>query len=225
MSSKVTKKENQKKRKFVYIIIPLIILVCIIGMGMQPPAIETLDINENAQTFDVNQEKTLSYSFTPEDADTSNLTAEVSNTNLAKVNISEDGKLLLTTLDEEGEFDVVLYDGETSSNSVTFTIVDSVKEAERIAAKKKAEEERIAAEKKAEEERIAAEKAEQERIASEKAAQAQQQSQSSNSKTVYVTPTGKRYHYDSSCGRGTYSPTTLDNAISMGLTPCQKCTR
>lgn len=218
MNLKVAKKENQKKRKFVYIIIPLIILFCI--MGMQPPSIETLDINENAQTFDVNQEKTLSYSFTPEDADTSNLTAEVSNTNLAKVNISEDGKLILTTLDEEGEFDVVLYDGETSSNSVTFTIVDSVKEAERIAAEKKAEEERIAAE-----------KAEQERIASEKAAQAQQQSQqtqqsqSGNGKTVYVTPTGKRYHYDSSCGRGTYSPTTLDNAISMGLTPCQKCAR
>ena len=41
--------------------------------------------------------------------------------------------------------------------------------------------------------------------------------------TVYVTKTGKRYHYDSTCGNGDYSPTTLDKAKSMGLTPCKKC--
>ena len=84
--------------------------------------------------------------------------------------------------------------------------------------KKKAEEERIAAEKKAEEERLAAEKAEQERIAAQQQSQAYQ-----NSATVYVTPTGKKYHYNSSCNGGSYSPTTLDNAIKMGLTPCKKC--
>lgn len=40
---------------------------------------------------------------------------------------------------------------------------------------------------------------------------------------VYVTPTGKRYHYNSNCGNGSYSQTTLSNAKSMGLTPCKKC--
>lgn len=43
------------------------------------------------------------------------------------------------------------------------------------------------------------------------------------SRTVYVTATGKRYHYNSNCGRGTYYASTLDNALARGLTPCKKC--
>lgn len=42
-------------------------------------------------------------------------------------------------------------------------------------------------------------------------------------RTVYVTPTGKKYHYSSSCNGGSYSATTLDNALSRGLTACEKC--
>lgn len=41
--------------------------------------------------------------------------------------------------------------------------------------------------------------------------------------TVYYTETGKRYHYANPCGKGTYYPTTLAEAKSRGLTPCQKC--
>lgn len=44
-----------------------------------------------------------------------------------------------------------------------------------------------------------------------------------NARTVYVTKTGKRYHYDSSCNGGTYYPSTLAEAKSRGLTPCKKC--
>lgn len=43
------------------------------------------------------------------------------------------------------------------------------------------------------------------------------------SRTVYVTKTGKKYHYDNSCNGGTYYASTLDKAISMGLKPCDKC--
>lgn len=38
-----------------------------------------------------------------------------------------------------------------------------------------------------------------------------------NSRTVYYTETGSKYHYDSKCGRGTYYPCTLDEAIRKGL--------
>lgn len=41
--------------------------------------------------------------------------------------------------------------------------------------------------------------------------------------TVYYTKSGKRYHYANPCGNGTYYPTTLAEAKSRGLTPCQKC--
>ena len=214
-------------------------LATITGMRM-PPAIETISIAEDAQTFDVNQEKTLSWAYTPENADISKLSAEVSNDTLAQIHVSENGELLLQTLSDEGSFDVTLRDGNVASNVVTFTVVDAKKEAERIAAEKaeaeriaaeKAEQQRIAAEKaeqqriaaeKAEQQRIAAEKAEQQRIAAEKAEQ-QQAKQQSNSQTVYVTPTGKRYHYSSSCNGGSYSPSTLDDALARGLTPCKKC--
>ncbi len=45
----------------------------------------------------------------------------------------------------------------------------------------------------------------------------------SNSKTVYRTPTGKRYHYISTCGGKNSYEVSLDDAKAAGLTPCQKC--
>lgn len=47
---------------------------------------------------------------------------------------------------------------------------------------------------------------------------------STQSRTVYITPTDKRYHYDSHYNGGSYSATTLEVARQRGLTPCQKCT-
>ena len=44
-----------------------------------------------------------------------------------------------------------------------------------------------------------------------------------NSITVYVTPSGKRYHLDPDCGGKNSSATDLDRAINMGKTPCKKC--
>lgn len=44
-----------------------------------------------------------------------------------------------------------------------------------------------------------------------------------NAQTVYVTPTGNRYHYDSHCNDGTYIASTLEEALAAGLTPCKKC--
>ena len=44
------------------------------------------------------------------------------------------------------------------------------------------------------------------------------------SSTVYVTPTGKKYH-KKKCGNGTYRKSTLAKAKKAGLTPCKKCYR
>ena len=44
-----------------------------------------------------------------------------------------------------------------------------------------------------------------------------------NSRTVYRTPSGKRYHYDPDCGGKNSYSITLNSAISSGLTPCKKC--
>lgn len=45
----------------------------------------------------------------------------------------------------------------------------------------------------------------------------------SGGKIIYVTPTGKRYHYDNSCNGGTYIESSLEEAIRLELTPCGKC--
>lgn len=40
---------------------------------------------------------------------------------------------------------------------------------------------------------------------------------------IYVTKTGKRYHFDGSCNGGTFYEATLAEAMGRGLTPCDKC--
>lgn len=53
----------------------------------------------------------------------------------------------------------------------------------------------------------------------------QNQSASTNQtgRTVYITPTGSKYHYDNSCNGGTYIPSTLEEALSLNLGPCRRC--
>lgn len=40
---------------------------------------------------------------------------------------------------------------------------------------------------------------------------------------VYITATGKKYHYDSQCNGGTYWEVPLASALGMNLEPCEKC--
>lgn len=40
---------------------------------------------------------------------------------------------------------------------------------------------------------------------------------------VYITKTGKKYHYNGSCNGGTYYESTLEDAKKRGLEPCNKC--
>lgn len=42
--------------------------------------------------------------------------------------------------------------------------------------------------------------------------------------TVYITPTGKKYH-KKKCGNGTYTKVKLSKAKKLGLTKCKKCYR
>ena len=42
-------------------------------------------------------------------------------------------------------------------------------------------------------------------------------------RAIYVTKTGKKYHYDSTCNGGTYWDVPYATAIGFGLQPCDKC--
>lgn len=50
-------------------------------------------------------------------------------------------------------------------------------------------------------------------------------SNKSYGQSVYVTPTGKRYHYSPTCGGKNSTASTLSAAQARGLTPCKKCAR
>lgn len=104
-------------------------------------------------------------------------------------------------------------------------------EAERVAAEeKRAADAKLAAEKKAEEARVAAEKkaAEEKRVAAERskaAAAAQPDTSNEQGQMVYVTATGKKYHYDQNC-RGLNNSNgetavTVAQAKARGLTLCK----
>lgn len=50
-------------------------------------------------------------------------------------------------------------------------------------------------------------------------------SNKSYGQSVYVTPTGKRYHYSPTCGGKNSTASTLSAAQARGLAPCKKCAR
>ncbi len=40
---------------------------------------------------------------------------------------------------------------------------------------------------------------------------------------IFITKTGKKYHYDDHCNGGTYWEAPLATALGFGLEPCDKC--
>ena len=45
------------------------------------------------------------------------------------------------------------------------------------------------------------------------------------SQTVYITPSGKRWHLSESCAGKNAMATTLEKAEEKSLTPCKKCVK
>jgi len=44
-----------------------------------------------------------------------------------------------------------------------------------------------------------------------------------NGKVIYITDTGRKYHYDNHCNGGTYYPGTWEQVQRRNLTPCKRC--
>ena len=102
--------------------------------------------------------------------------------------------------------------------------------AEKAAAEQKAAEEKAAAEKAAAEqaaaekaaaEKAAAEQAAAEKAAAEKAAAEQAAAAAPQQETVYITPSGKRWHRSASCAGKNAREVTMDQVGNR--TPCKKC--
>ena len=186
-------------------------------VGTEAPAITslTLDYDQTELELDIKDTVSIPVEVLEEGADTADVKFSTTDPAVLTFAPQEDSDTLVgvVTPKAEGTAEISVFTDQVQSQVITVTVIDS----ERIAA------EEAAAKKAAEEE--AARKAAEEAAAQQAAQQQQQQSQQSqsNGRTVYITPTGKRYHYDNHCNGGTYIPSTISEAQAMGLTPCKKC--
>lgn len=202
--------------------------------------IEKLSFSETDIEIDIKEAKDILVSILPSNADVTGIKFNSSNTQIA--NFSKDilkstGSTLYGKLQPvaEGQCEIFVESNNVKSDIIKVTVIDK----ERIENERKAQEEQAQKEAQERAEREAREKQAQ-KEAEEKAqkeaqekAQKQSQSQKSNasssqsstnnSRTVYITPTGKRYHLSPTCGGKNSSATTLSHALSIGLTPCKKC--
>ena len=163
--------------------------------------------------------------------------------------VAEIDKIGEVTLESKSDIETARKQYDQSSSAIqklvtNYTVLQaaeaefkSLQEAENARLEAEKEQARLQAEQEAQ--RAAAEKAAAEKAASEAAAQAaaaeaqrnqnnggnqgNQGNNTPNSRTEYITPTGKKYHYNNHCNGGSYRESTLDEALRRGLGPCKKC--
>ena len=208
--------------------------------------ITELKFNESEMEIDIKESKEILLEILPNNANTENLELCSSDSQIAileKSDVEDNENKITLKIKPIAEGNCKIYVKSINgieSNKIVIKIVDN----ERIEKEKKEAEEQ--AKKETEEN---AKKQVEEQVKKEAEEQAKKQTQSttntssqtsssqqsttssgtqSNSnnthgKSVYRTPSGKRYHYDPDCGGKNSYSTTLDSAISAGLTPCEKC--
>lgn len=213
------------KRRWQIIVAAATIFIAVMSYLSPVPTITTIQVDGSASAkVDVTETCEVMFAYESPQASTDGISCTSSDTSIALTSIksAEDGMVncVITPL-KAGSVDIVCQSGDISSAPVNVTVSDrAAEEAARLAAeqaKKEAEEKaaREAAEKAAAEQ-AAKEAAEKE--AAEKAAAEQAQR---NSQTVYVTPSGERYHLLSTCGGKNSRP--VDISEVGGRTPCKKC--
>lgn len=210
------------------IVVSIAFVVLAVAGVMTPDPVSKISLNGLvSKQLEVPEATSISYKYEPADAASDTITCESSDTAIATVEISsiENGVIncLITPL-SAGDVTITCKSGTVEAPALEMSITDPAAEAAAKAeAERKAAEEEAA--RKAAEEAAAAEaaaQAEAERKAAEEAA-AQAAATQTNSRTVYVTPTGKRYHYSAKCAGKNATEATLDEAQNMGLTPCKNC--
>lgn len=244
----VYKKTNLYKYKSVQIILPIILIILYLIFGPRTITQKNSDLNTKEKSdmkeevvqvsslifdesnieLDIKETKDIVLNVAPENASNDDLEFCSTNNEIAIIEKSKtqndnNNKINLTIKPiKEGNCDVyVKSENKIESNKVSIKIIDNERIQKEFEEKKKQE---------IEQNKIEEEKAKQEQ--SSKTTQPVTKVQSSvststnnKSRTVYRTPSGKRYHYDPDCGGKNSYSTTLDSAIAAGLTPCQKCAK
>lgn len=196
------------------------------GDGTQAAVITQLTQTSDAVTeIDLGSSQTLTYTVDPSDfemtadavyattsdSDVLTVSAECLS-DPARVEVTLTGKAAGTA-----NYTIRAAEGDAQQTG-QITVHDQAAEQAAAEAEAKAKAEQEAAEK------AAAEKAAQEQAAAEAATAqqaAQEQAAAQQSETVYITPSGKRWHRSASCAGKNARAVTMDQV--GGRTPCQKC--
>ena len=190
--------------------------------GTQAAVITQLTQTSDAVTeIDLGSSQTLSYTVDPSDF------AMTADAVYATTSDSDVLAVSAECLSDPARVEVTLTGKAAGTADYTVRAADSdVQQTGQVTVHDRAAEQ-AEAEAKAEQEaaeKAAAEKAAQEQAAAEAAAAqqaAQEQATAQQSETVYITPSGKRWHRSASCAGKNARAVTMDQVGSR--TPCQKC--
>lgn len=188
--------------------------------------ITNLNFNESEIELDINESKNIVLEIVPENANIDSLEYCSSDDKVATIErtdieIIENKITLKITPIAEGSCEIfVKSNNGLESNRVTVKIIDNNRiEQERIKAEEQKQRQAATESSSTKKEDTSTSKT----TTTPKKTNSKSTSNNSNGKTVYRTPSGKRYHYDPDCGGKNSYSTTLDAALSAGLTPCKKC--
>ena len=214
--------------------------------AVTPDPINSITVDGLAPTqLEVPEPREIVFEYTPAESSPESITCTSSDSSVASVEVTEAGggkvTCMVTPL-AAGDVTITCEASTASAPALAMSVSDpAAEEAARLAAEQAAQEEaeRKAAEEaaaQAEAERKAAEEAaaqaEAERKAAEEAAAAQaaaeQQAASQSAavqepvgETVYITPSGERWHRSPTCGGKNSYPVDINDV--GGRTPCKKC--
>lgn len=232
------------KRRWQIVVAALFVVMAVGGI-MTPDPISEIQVEGTVPAqLAVPNTQTLSFIYAPADASPDSIACTSSDSAVASVEVTEAANGTITCLVtplSAGNVTITCSAGTASSPALHMAVSDPAaeqaakEEAERKAAEEaaaKAEAERKAAEEaaaaQAEAERKAAEEAAAAQAAAEQqaaeeaaAAQAAAEQEQSTGQTVYITPTGKRWHLDPDCGGKNSYPVDINDV--GGRTPCKKC--
>lgn len=187
--------------------------------GTQAAVITQLTQTSDAVTeIDLGSSQTLTYTVDPSDF------AMSADAVYATTSDSDVLAVSAECLSDPARVEVTLTGKAAGTANYTVRAADSdVQQTGQVTVHDRAAEAKAKAEQEAAE-KAAAEKAAQEQAAAEAAAAqqaAQEQAAAQQSETVYITPSGKRWHRSASCAGKNARAVTMDQVGSR--TPCQKC--
>lgn len=212
-----TRKELEKKKKIIRIVVSCAVIITSLPLFIDThfkPELTGLNIELDAEEYDINATPKLTLNLTPEDSEIKELV--VSDNEV--VNLEYEYDIATLSFKKLGNVTFsVIANEEIESNSITITVIDK----EAIRQQKEAEE---AAQKAAEEEAARLEAEEKARIEAEEQAQRQAELEAERTNpTVYITNTGEKYH-DAGCR--TLGDSKIEKKLSdvpSWMNPCGIC--